>query len=263
MPPGPPAMMIASFSTWTVPGSFASGSSSRAFQPSGSLLTGFWASAGGVTFCGWSAAGDEQASVETARSAAANVDFMCRPSRDSLATTCPADGSPAIRTISVRCDLAVARLRKTRTLLGEDFAGVENPERIEGPLHGLHDRDRRGVQLQVQILGLGEADAVLAADRALERHHPFEQDALRLVGAAHLVVVARRHHDVDVDVAVAGVPETGDAEAEVAFEPLDEGEQLRDPPLGHDHVMVELDRRDRLQRRRQLAPHAPDFLAFG
>src|SRR5258708_18374777 len=89
----------------------------------------------------------------------------------------------------------------------EDLAGVEQTLRIERGLDAFHEGDRLGIELERQVLRLGEPDAVFAADRALERHHAFEQGALGVVRAAQLVLVARRDHDVHVDVAVAGVPE--------------------------------------------------------
>ena len=43
----------------------------------------------------------------------------------------------------------------------------------------------------------------------------------------------------------------------------DEREQLGDPSLRHHHVVVELQRRNHLQRQRQLAAHAPQLLPLG
>ena len=63
---------------------------------------------------------------------------------------------------------------------------------------------------------LREADAVLAADRPFERDDAREQRALGLVRARDLVGVVRVDHDVDVDVAVAGMAEARDAQPEVA-----------------------------------------------
>ena len=56
---------------------------------------------------------------------------------------------------------------------------------------------------------LREADAVLAADRAFERDDPLEQLALGLRRAGALLRVVAVDHQVDVDVAVAGVAERG------------------------------------------------------
>ena len=41
---------------------------------------------------------------------------------------------------------------------------------------------------------------------------------------------------------------------------IDEREQFRDPSLRHDDVVIELERRDHLQRQRELAAHAPQLL---
>ena len=68
------------------------------------------------------------------------------------------------------------------------------------------------------------------------------------------------HHDVDVDVAVAGMAEARDAQPVGVADAPDQREQLRDAALRHDHVVIELQRRDHLQRQRQLAAHAPQLL---
>src|SRR3954469_10145053 len=115
----------------------------------------------------------------------------------------------------------------TAALRREDLPRVQDPLRVERPLDRLHDLDRLRIELDRQVLRLGEPNAVLAADRSLERDHTFEEHLLGLVRAAHLVVVPRRDHDVDVDVPVAGVTEARDAQAVIAPEPLDELEELR------------------------------------
>ena len=43
----------------------------------------------------------------------------------------------------------------------------------------------------------------------------------------------------------------------------DEFEELRDPPLRYDDVVVELEAGERLERRREVAPDLPEGFAFG
>ena len=71
-------------------------------------------------------------------------------------------------------------------------------------------------QLDRQELRLGEADAVFAADRALERDHAFEERRSASCARAISSASSGVDHDVDVDVAVAGMPEARDAQAVVA-----------------------------------------------
>ena len=58
--------------------------------------------------------------------------------------------------------------------------GFRIPFGIERRLDALHQRDLFRRQLDRQIARLREADAVLAADRSLERDDPLEQLALGL-----------------------------------------------------------------------------------
>ncbi len=102
-------------------------------------------------------------------------------------------------------------------------------------------------QLERQEPRLGEADAVLAADRPLQRDDAFEQHALRLVRALDLV---RRRCGSTMMLTwmlpSPAWPKHGMRSRNCAFEPIDEREQLRDPALRHDDVVVELERRDHL-----------------
>ncbi len=97
-----------------------------------------------------------------------------------------------------------------------------------------------GVEFETDVPRLGEADAMLAADRALERQHAPEQFRLGVTRPGHGVGVIGLHHQVDVDVAVAHMTETRDRQREPRLEPVDQVEQLRNPALGHDDVVVDL-----------------------
>ena len=90
---------------------------------------------------------------------------------------------------------------------------------------------------------LGEADPVLAADRALQRDDAFEQHALRLVRALDL---ARRRCGSDMMLTwmlpSPAWPNHGIRRPNSRLQPVDQREELRDPALRHDDVVVELER---------------------
>lgn len=122
----------------------------------------------------------------------------------------------------------------------EDLAGGENMVGIEGVLDGEHGVDfRRGV-LEAQEGGLGDADAVLAGDGAAEGDDFFHHEPDAFLGAESLDGVVAVIHDVDVEVAVGGVPEGGGGQvcARVNFAGvLDQGDVGVE---GDDNVFVEL-----------------------
>ncbi len=77
---------------------------------------------------------------------------------------------------------------------------------------------------------------------------------------AGLVVV---HHDVGVDVAVAGVAETGDRQAVLLLQPRGEGKQIFQPAAGHDDVLVQLGQAGVAQGVGEFAADFPDGFALG
>jgi len=62
--------------------------------------------------------------------------------------------------------------------------------RIERRLQPFHERDFDGRELQMQVRRFREADAMLAADRPLQRHHTFEQFLHRLFRPCHRLLFA-------------------------------------------------------------------------
>src|SRR5687767_14810450 len=76
-----------------------------------------------------------------------------------------------------------------RLSLRKDLAGVEDIARVECRLDALHQRDLIRRQLDAEIRRLGEADAVLAADRSFECDDLFEQQALGVLRAGALAAV--------------------------------------------------------------------------
>ncbi len=66
-----------------------------------------------------------------------------------------------------------------------------------------------------------------------------------------------------MDVAVAGMAESGDEQALPGPHLLDERKELRDPAAGHDHVVIDLARGQAAQGVGQLPPRLPQGLALG
>ena len=71
------------------------------------------------------------------------------------------------------------------------------------------------------------------------------------------------HHDVGVDVAVAGVAETGQRQAMLLLQPRGEGEQILQTAAGNDDVLVQLGQAGVAQGEGKFAAQFPDVLAFG
>ena len=80
-------------------------------------------------------------------------------------------------------------------------------------------------------------------------------------GAVALRGVGRVEQDVDVQVAVAGVAEADDRQREFARQRAARRRPGRDARNRHHHVLVDLARRQRAQRRRQRLARGPQRLA--
>ncbi len=109
---------------------------------------------------------------------------------------------------------------------------------------------------------LGQADAVLAGDRALpgdDLGKQFVQSPLAAPLGARLVEI---NHDIGVDVAIPRVAETGDAQAVLALEARGEGEQVFQPAARDDDVLVQLGQAGVTQGVGELAPNLPDGFAL-
>ena len=72
----------------------------------------------------------------------------------------------------------------------------------------------------------------------------------------------RIDHQVDVNVAVAGMAEAGNQQPVLVAHAIDEVEQLRHAAARDHDVVVDLARRQRPQRERQLATRLPDRVAI-
>ena len=94
------------------------------------------------------------------------------------------------------------------------------PSRIERLLDALHQRDRLRPTAPAAMNGaLAKPMPCSPLIEPSSATTPCEQRALGLVRPRDLLRVVRVHHDVDVDVAVAGVAEARDPQAEVLADP--------------------------------------------
>ena len=71
------------------------------------------------------------------------------------------------------------------------------------------------------------------------------------------------HHDVGVDVAVAGMAETRDGQAVLLLQARGELEQVRQPAARHNDVFVQLGQAGVAEGVGKFAPDFPDSFALG
>src|ERR1019366_4423503 len=108
---------------------------------------------------------------------------------------------------------------------------------------------------------LGEADAVFASDRAApgkDLLEQFIQGSLATPFGAGLIEI---DHDVRLNIAVAGVAETGDRKAVLSLEPRGESEQVFQAAAWDDDVLVQLGEAGVTWGVGEFAPNLPDGFA--
>ena len=86
----------------------------------------------------------------------------------------------------------------------------------------------------------GKADAVFAGDGAAPGDDVPEEVVEGSLAAAAGAGLLEVHHEVGMDVAVAGVAKAGDGETVTALEAGGQGEELFKAAAGHNDVFVEL-----------------------
>src|SRR5439155_22503059 len=101
----------------------------------------------------------------------------------------------------------------TRLLRGEDLPGVAETRGVEGVLEPLHHRQVGGREDEGHEVGLLEADAVLARDRAADLGADLHDLGAGLYDARLRTGHARIVEDVRVQVAVARMEDVADAQA--------------------------------------------------
>ena len=104
---------------------------------------------------------------------------------------------------------------------------------------------------------------MFAADGAADSNHPAEKFVERGFGAAFGPGLRVVDHHIGVDVAVAGVAETGHRQPMFFLEARGEFEQVFQPAARDDDVFVEFGQAGVAQGIGKFTPDFPDFLALG
>ena len=146
---------------------------------------------------------------------------------------------------------------------GKDLAGIQNAVRIERLLDALHERDRLGRQPRPRYGAFVKPMPCSPLIDPSSATTPWNSSASASCARERPRIVGR-HHDVDVDVAVADVAEARNPQREPRFERRRRARTARGMrAFGTTTSWLNLSGRDDLERRRDLAPHAPEFLALG
>ena len=119
-----------------------------------------------------------------------------------------------------------------------EFTRVENSVRVQGEFDGAVEFAGRGGDGEGPPAFFRQADAVLAADGTAPGDDLFEQvveGGLAAIFRAGLGVI---DHDIAVDVAIAGVTETGQLESVFLLELGGELEEFLKPAARDDDVLV-------------------------
>ena len=89
----------------------------------------------------------------------------------------------------------------------EKLAGVEQRMRVELLFDAAHDGKGRGVDLQGKKAALFGADAVFAGKGAAQLQHLVHDPVMAGMSARHFIRIVGVHHEVDMQVAIAGMAE--------------------------------------------------------
>lgn len=154
-------------------------------------------------------------------------------------------------------------VRVPRSRSAEELAWVEEAAGIEGVFDGLMEGAAGVVDGVREPAFFGDADAVFAADDAAEAEDVAEEIVEGGVGAGALVrVIHVGNHDVDVDVAVAGVAEAGDGEAAADLEACGEFDEIDETAARDDDVLVEFGEAGVAETVGEFAAHLPEGFDF-
>ena len=154
-------------------------------------------------------------------------------------------------------------VRVPRSGSAEEFPRVEEAAGIEGVFDGLMEGAAGVVDGVGEPAFFGDADAVFAADDAAEAEDVAEEIVEGGVGAGALIRVLHVwDHDIDVDVAVAGVAEAGDWEAAANLEACGEFDEIDEAAAGDDDVLVEFCEAGVAETVGEFAAHLPEGFDF-
>jgi hypothetical protein len=96
---------------------------------------------------------------------------------------------------------------------GHRLAGIEQAALVEGCLDAVEGLQFRRFVLHAHLVDLLDTDAVLAGDRAAERHRQFQDFGAEGFGPLPFAGLGGVVHDQRMQVAVAGVEDIGAAQA--------------------------------------------------
>ena len=122
---------------------------------------------------------------------------------------------------------------------------------------------------QQAVLKVGQTWAVgdnlgFAADPATQVDDFPEEGIKGLIGSGtHRWIINAINHDIDVDIAVPGMPETGNRHAALLLQALTESDQLDQPAPWHDDVLIELCQAGGPQAVTERTAYFPDGLTPG
>ncbi|MDB6016790.1 MAG: hypothetical protein JWR19_1279 [Pedosphaera sp.] len=146
---------------------------------------------------------------------------------------------------------------------GDEFAGVEDVVGVEGVFDALMEVAELGAGGEFPPGHFGEADAVFAGDDAAPGEDLTEEVVEGGIAAGRGTRPRGVHHDVDMDVAVTGVAETGDGEAVLLLEAGSEAEEVFEAATRNDDVFVEFGEAGVAEGIGEFAAELPDGFALG
>src|ERR1035441_9745231 len=109
---------------------------------------------------------------------------------------------------------------------------------------------------------LGQPDAMFPGNRTAPGDDLLEQLIQSRLATPFGAGLFEINHDIGVNVAVAGVAETGHREAVFPLESRGEGKEVFQATTGDNNVLVELGKPGIAQSIGELAPNLPDGFAF-
>src|SRR5205807_7864071 len=122
----------------------------------------------------------------------------------------------------------------------EEFPRIQDPVWVENFFQLAMQFAHRFARCIKPPAFFGQADSMFAGDDSAPRQHLCEQIVERaLYFFAHSrLAIESVGHDVDVDVAVAGVTETGDWKSRFRAKSLGEFEKIDNVAARHDHILI-------------------------
>ena len=149
-----------------------------------------------------------------------------------------------------------ASARRART------SGVKNTERVQSFFDALVQRPHFGSRGGGPPFHLGQADTVFTRDHSLPGQNLVEQFVEGRITPAFGIGLRKVHHDIDVNVAIAGMAEAGYGQPVFFLEPGRVSKKILQPAPGHRDVLVELGQSGIAERIRELPAQLPDGLAL-